>query len=179
MARPSEKALDYKKRAQGLSWEALRLLWQQIQAGETPDWDPGRAFEHLVIRGFELSGLRVEYAFDVPPDGKIIEQIDGMVFLGDTPFLIECKDRGAVDIVAVAKMRNPLLRRPPVTMGCVLITGGFTEPALILAGFAIPHQITLWSGDDIHAAVNKQDFKTALVERYDNLCMYGLVNFYS
>ena len=31
MARTSEKALGYKKRAQGLSWEGLRLLWQQIQ----------------------------------------------------------------------------------------------------------------------------------------------------
>src|SRR5205085_4407394 len=121
------------------------------------------AFEHLVVRGFELSGLRVEYAYDVPPEGAILEQIDGMVFLGDTPFLIECKDRDSVDFVAVAKMRNQLLRRPPVTMGCVFITGEFTQPALILAGFAVPHQITLWAGDDTKAALDAQDFKAPLI----------------
>jgi hypothetical protein len=177
VARPSEKALEYKARARGLSWEGLRALWEQIQAGETQEWDQGRAFEHLVVRGFELSGLRVEYAYDVPPEGRTIEQIDGIVFLGDTPFLIECKDRDGVDIVAVAKMRNQLLRRPFVTMGCVLITGEFTEPALILAGLAVPHQITLWAGDDIHAAVDANDFKTALEKKYNDLCMYGLITF--
>jgi hypothetical protein len=179
VAQPSEKALEYKKRAQGLSWEALRSLWQQIQDGKTPEWDPGRAFEHLVVRGFELSGLRVEYAYDVPPEGRIIEQIDGIVFLRDTPFLIECKDRDSVDFVAVAKMRNQLLRRPPVTMGCVFITGDFTEPARILAGFAIPHQITLWAGDDVRTALDAEDFKTALEKKYNDLCMYGLVGFWA
>ncbi|HZW30717.1 MAG TPA: restriction endonuclease [Isosphaeraceae bacterium] len=176
MAKPSGKALEYKTRAQGLSWEALRRLWRQIQDGETPEWDPGRAFEHLVVRGFELSGLRVEYAYDVPPEGAIIEQIDGMVFLGDTPFLIECKDRDSVDFEAVAKMRNQLLRRPPVTMGCVFITGAFTEPALILASFAVPHQITLWSGDDVEVALEARDFKARLVRKYNDLSMYGMTD---
>jgi hypothetical protein len=116
MARPSEKALESERRAQQLPWDGLRRLWQEIQDGEAPAWDPGRAFEHLVVRGSELSGPRVEYAYDVPPEGPIIEQIDGLVFLGDTPFLIECKDRDAVDFVAVAEMRNQLLRRAALTM---------------------------------------------------------------
>ena len=101
-----------------------------------------------------------------------------MVFRGDTPFLIECKDWDSVDFVAVAKMRNQLLRRPPVTMGCVFITGDFTGPAKILAGFAVPHQITLWSGDDAKAALDAEDFKTALKRKYNDLCMYGLAGFW-
>jgi hypothetical protein len=123
VAQPSEKALEYKQRAQGLSWDALRRLWRRIKEGSTSDWDEGKAFEHLVIRAFELSKLRVEYPFDVPPGGSIFEQIDGMVFLADTPFLVECKDRESVDVLAIAKLRHQLQRRPPATMGCVCITG--------------------------------------------------------
>jgi hypothetical protein len=99
-----------------------------------------------------------------------------MVFLGDTPFLIECKDRDSVDFEAVAKMRNQLLRRPPVTLGRVFITGDFTRPATILADFAVPHQITLWSGKDVKTALDAEDFKAPLVRKYHVLCMYGMTD---
>jgi hypothetical protein len=176
VAKPSDRALRYKQRAQQLSWDSLRDLWQEIKEGSTPDWDDGKAFEHLVVRAFELSGLRVEYPYDVPPAGKTIEQIDGIVYLGETPFLIECKDRDSVDIVVIAKMRNQLLRRPPATMGCVFITNNFTEPALILADFAVPHQITLWTGDNIETGITANDFKDSLFTKYNDLCMYGMTD---
>jgi hypothetical protein len=177
MARPTEKSLEYKKRAQKLSWESLRRLWRQIKDSSTPDWDEGKAFEHLVVRAFELSKLRVEYPFDVPPGGSILEQIDGMVFLNDTPFLIECKDKESVDIIAIAKLRHQLLRRPPVTMGCVCITGNYTQPALVLADLAIPQQIVLWSQEDIETALAEKDFRGPICAKYRDLCMYGLTDY--
>jgi hypothetical protein len=177
MARPSDKATRYKKTAQELDWVGLFSLWQQIQDGATPDWDAGKALEHLVVRAFELSGLRVEYPYDVPPGGKPIEQIDGIVFFDHMPFLIECKDKDAVDVEAIAKLRNQLSRRPPTTMGCVFITGAYTLQALILADFAVPHQITLWSGGDIEAALAVRDFREVLIKKYNDLCMFGLTDY--
>lgn len=177
MAKPSDKAIRYKLTARGLGWDALRSLWQQIKGEATPDWDDGKALEYLVVRAFELSGLRVEYPYDVPPGGKPIEQIDGIAFLDHLPFLIECKDRDPVDVEAIAKLRNQLARRPPTTMGCVFISGVYTLPALILADFALPYQITLWSGADIEAALEAGDFRKMLVEKYSNLCMFGLTDY--
>jgi hypothetical protein len=172
VARPSEKALEYNMPAQGLSWEALRSLWQQIQDGQTPEWDPGRAFEHLVIRAFELSKLRIEYPFDVPPGGSILEEIDGIVDLAETPFLRECKHKESVDVLAIAKLQHQLHRRPPVTMGCVCISGEFTLSALVLADLAIPQQIVLWSKKEIEAALARKDFRISLILTYIYLLMY-------
>ncbi len=176
MARPSEKDVKYKQDAQKLTWDQLNSLWGHIRQGATPDWERGKALEHLVVRAFELSGLRVEYPYHVPPGGNPIEQIDGMVFLDNTPFLIECKDQDGVDVETIAKLRNQLLRRPPSTLGCVFITGEFTEPALILADFTVPHQITLWSHGDIESALSACDFKESLIRKYHHLCMYGMTD---
>ena len=71
----------------------------------TAGWDEGQALEHLVIRAFRLNKLEAEYPYDVPPGGKAIEQIDGLVYLNCYTFLIECKDKETVDIEAIAKGR--------------------------------------------------------------------------
>jgi hypothetical protein len=89
MAKPSAKSKSDKQRAQAMGWPDLQDLWQAIISDTVSGWDQGKAFEHLVVRGFELSGLRVEYPYDVPPGGRPIEQIDGLVYLGESPFLIE------------------------------------------------------------------------------------------
>jgi hypothetical protein len=73
MARPSERDIRYKETAQKLTWDDLLGLWQAIKDEVTPNWDEGKALEHLVIRAFELAGLRVEYPYDVPPGGRPIE----------------------------------------------------------------------------------------------------------
>jgi hypothetical protein len=176
MVRPSEQALAYRKRIAELSWDDLSELWNDLQGGRLAGWDAGKALEYLVVRGFALSGLRVEYPYEVPLVGHPLEQIDGMVYLGDVPFLIECKDRQAVDIQAIAKMRNQLMRRPPATMGCVFVSGTFTRPAVTLCDFAAPHRITLWSGVDIADALQARDFAQALRRKYDELCMFGLTD---
>jgi Restriction endonuclease len=177
MAKPSNRDINYRDKAQKLTWKSLLPLWRRIKEGATPGWDEGKAFEHLIVRAFELSSLRVEYPFDVPPGGRPIEQIDGMVFLDQIPFLLECKDRDSVDVEAIAKLRNQLLRRPPTTMGCVFTTGGYAPAALILADFAVPHQITLWSGDDIEEALAARDFKKMLIKKYEDLCMFELTDY--
>jgi hypothetical protein len=151
VAKPSERDLEYITRAEKMAWKDLNGLWEQIKAGKTPGWDGGKALEHLVIRAFRLNKLEAEYPYDVPPRGKLIEQIDGLVYLSGCTFLIECKDKETVDIVAIAKLRNQLLRRPDTTFGCVFTADRFTDPALILAGFSLPHRILLWSGVDIES----------------------------
>ncbi|MEM7534821.1 MAG: hypothetical protein AAF639_21775 [Chloroflexota bacterium] len=174
MAKESIKDKQYRERAERMSWADLAHLWQQIKTGQTVDWDSGKALEHFVIRAFQLSDLRVEYPYDVPPTGQRIEQIDGAVYDQSYIFLIECKDMQTVDIEVVAKMRNQLMRRPATTFGCIFVAGRFTQPALMLAGFAIPHRILLWSEKDIETALENQNFKSMLREKYEYLCLFGL-----
>jgi hypothetical protein len=176
MARPSEKACEYIKRIEAMSWPELAVLWEAIKIGEVAGWEEGKAFEHLVMRGFALSGLAIEYPYDVPPGGSPIEQIDGLVILGCHTFLVECKDSDKVDIEAIAKLRNQLLRRPKTTFGCVFTTGAFTAPALIITDFSVPHRILLWSGFDVQECVSKKDFKKTLQDKYGHLCKYGLTD---
>lgn len=177
MAAPSSKAVAYKQRADAYSWREIATLWDQVKAGETPDWDNGKALEYLVVRAFRLSGLQVEYPYDVPPGGKPIEQIDGLVYLGELAFIIECKDtKDAVDMEVIAKVCNRLARRPPTTMGCVFVAGSFSTSALLLADLTTPHRVTLWTQDDIEASFRASDFKATLEKKYRYLCQFGLVD---
>lgn len=176
MANPSEKDLEYIQRAEAMSWPDLTALWKLIKVGKTPDWEGGKAFEHLVIRAFKLNGLEAEYPYDVPPGGKPIEQIDGLVHLQAHTFLMECKDKDAVDIEAIAKLRNQLLRRPETTLGCVFTTGEFTAPALIITDFSVPHRILLWSEREIEGCLKQENFGAVLLTKYRHLCKYGLTD---
>lgn len=176
MARPSETDLEYIRRIEKLSWKDLLALWQGIKSGQTPGWQEGKALEHLVIRAFRLSKLEADYPYDVPPGGKAIEQIDGLVYLEALIFLIECKDRKTVEIEAIAKLRNQLLRRPDTTFGCVFTPDRFTTPALILTDFSVPHRILLWSGIEIEDCLRRRDFAATLLEKYRHLCKYGLTD---
>jgi hypothetical protein len=176
VATPSEKDLEYIARVEKMSWKHLSALWEQIKSGNTPDWESGKALEHLVIRAFKLNKLEAEYPYDVPPGGKVIEQIDGLVHMRCYTFLIECKDKESVDIEAIAKLRNQLLRRPDTTFGCVFAAERFTEPALLLADFSLPHRILLWSEVDIERCLQKKDFASTLLGKYRHLCKYGLTD---
>jgi hypothetical protein len=160
-----------------MQWPDLVVLWEQVKNEDTPGWDGGAALEYLVVRAFELSGLEVEYPYHVPPGGKPLEQIDGLVHQDCHTFLIECKDKGAVDIEAIAKLRNQLLRRPETTLGCVFVSGRFTEPALILAGFSVPYRVLLWQGPDIEACLQGTNCAEMLRDKYRHLCKYGLTDY--
>ena len=54
MARPSEKAAEYIKTIEAMKWPALSKLWQAVRNSSATEWEAGKAFEHLVIRGFAL-----------------------------------------------------------------------------------------------------------------------------
>jgi hypothetical protein len=176
VARPSERDEGYVKTAEAMGWSDLADLWEQIKVGDTPEWDGGKALEHLIVRGFILSRLEAEYPYDVPPGGKPLEQIDGLVYLQCYAFLLECKDKDTVDIEAIAKLRNQLLRRPDTTFGCVFAADRFTAQALVLVDFSVPHRILLWSGVDIEDCVRRNDFAAMLLDKYRHLCKYGLTD---
>jgi len=177
MAKPSKKALAYIEAAQAMQWADLSELWKSIKSGNTPGWDKGKALEHLVVRAFELSGLDVGYPYDVPPVGRPIEQIDGVVYLDHLAFLIECKDSDSADVAVISKMRHQLERRPPTTFGCIFVAGRFTEAASIVAGVTPPHRLILWNKSDIETALERQDFGSALVNKYRNMCRFGMADF--
>ncbi len=174
MAKKSDKALEYERKIQRMKWPKLKVLWSQIKADSTPEWDDGKALEYLVIRGFQLNGLEVEYPFDVPPGGKPVEQIDGAVFLGNLVFLIECKDKDKEDVAPISNMEHILMRRPPTTLGCVFVAGAFTGPAIFRAGSSGQHRLLLWQEEDIDDAMATCNFKEKLIEKYRILCLYGM-----
>jgi hypothetical protein len=176
MATPSEKSKTYVQRAENLDWSGIQSLWKEIQTGDATGWDEGKALEHLIVRGFKLSNLEVEYPFDVPPGGKPIEQIDGIIYLNELVFLIECKDKDSSDVEVIAKVRHQLSRRPPTTFGCIFVTGAFTSPALILADLTEPRRLLLWTKDDIEKAIDANNFKDALIRKYKDLCKFGLLD---
>ena len=56
---------EYKQRIADYDSPQLLELWSQIQARDTPNWEPGRALEYLIIRAFEIEGATVTYPFSV------------------------------------------------------------------------------------------------------------------
>ena len=52
---------EYQARIQGYDRSQLLTLWDHIQNNDTPDWEPGRALEYLVVRSFELESAEVAY----------------------------------------------------------------------------------------------------------------------
>lgn len=158
---------EYVLRARQMDWHALRMLWREIEAGSAAGWPPGRALEHLVLRAFELSGAAVRWPYTVPIAGEIVEQIDGAVHVHGLSFIVECKDTAApLNIDAIARLRNQLLRRPASAVGLIFSRSGFTEAAVTLAGFLAPQTILMWSGWEIASLVHQEDFSSALLERY-------------
>jgi hypothetical protein len=78
-------------------------------------WDEGKALEYLVLRAFQLDGAEVAWPYTVKVKDRIVEQIDGVMYVDSLACLIECKDTSQeVNIEAIAKLRNQLLRRPAV-----------------------------------------------------------------
>ena len=71
-------------------------------------------------------------------------------------YLVECKDEKATDIEAIAKLRNQLMRRPDTTLGCVFTREHFTTAAVIVADFATPQRILLWSRGDIEGGLEPE-----------------------
>lgn len=157
-------------------------MWQGIEQRDTPGWDPGKAFEYLVLRAFELDGAEVRFPFQVQlfEEGAVVEQIDGAIHLRELSCLVESKDTGEpMGIEPIAKMRNQLLRRPGGVGGVVFSRTGFTGPAVRLAHFCAPQAILLWDGEEFAHAITHPTRRVAvrLLSKYRRYVERGMPNY--
>jgi hypothetical protein len=152
---------------QELGWRELRELWDKIQHERATDWDPGKALEYLVPRAFQLDGARVKWPYRVPLHDEIVEQIDGVIEVDGLFCLVETKDwNKPISIDPIAILRNQLLRRPASTIGMVFSSSGYTDAALLLAGYLGGQTILLWLPGEITLALKKEQIVPLLLAKY-------------
>lgn len=157
----------YRTRIREYDSARLLELWSAIDAGDTPGWEPGRAFEYLVIRAFELEGADVRWPYAVELGDERIEQIDGAVYSDGMSCLLESKDQAKpIKVEPIAKLRNQLLRRPAGTIGIVFSRRGFTAPAKTLAQLCAPQAILLWNGEEVDYALRNHSFCGSLRKKH-------------
>jgi Restriction endonuclease len=154
---PRVKDDQAEAKIQALGWAGLRDLWTRIQNRDTPDWDPGKAFEYLVLRIFQLDGAVVRWPYRVTLHGEHVEQIDGVVVAAGLHAMVESKDQNdPVAIEPIAKLRNQLMRRPVATIGMVFSRSGYTDPALTLASYLSGQTILLWQPMEVEFALRNE-----------------------
>ncbi len=144
--------------AQAMDRGSLLELWERVKGRSVPvgEWPAGGAFEHLVVRAFELEGAEVRWPYQVtyPQKFGAVEQIDGVVRLDGMAFLLESKDLDeAASIEALAKLRFRLEARPPGTMGVLFSANDFTLATEVFAQFASPLNVLLWGRTDLDLAL--------------------------
>lgn len=160
-------AAEYQQRIATYDRSRLLELWRQIEASNTPDWEPGKALEYLIPRAFELEGASVTYPFIIQMGGTILEQIDGAIYCDGFACLVECKDQADnIAIDPVAKLRNQLLRRPAGVIGLIFTTTQFTQATQILAQYNANQAILLWEGSEIDYALQNHCFRRGLIQKY-------------
>lgn len=170
--------VEYQARIAGMGWTELSRLWDGINARDTQDWEPGKAFEYLVLRAFELDGADVKYPYTAHLLGEEVEQIDGAVYWGGLKCLVESKDTAEpVDFKPLAKLRSQLQRRPAEAIGIVFSRNGFTDPALLLAQFLSPQSILLWRGDELAYALSRRSMGQGLLKKYRVCIEEGLPDY--
>lgn len=168
-------AAEYEAKIKKLKWAGLRNLWAAIVAGATPGWDPGKAFEYLILRAYELNKAVVKYPYSVVLDDEEIEQIDGSVRIGSLYALVEVKDEADnLAIAPVAKMRNQLMRRPGGVIGLVFSRLGFTRPAQVLARYTLPQAVLLWGGDEVEFALENENLAELTEKKFRRCVDLGL-----
>ena len=146
----------------------LRKFWNQIKAGNTPGWAAGKALEYMLVRAFDLEGAEVVY----PYNNNVLnaqEQFDGYIYVKDlgAGFLIECKDwKEKVAFDELAKLHGRLTYRIPSTFGIFLSKSGFTPSAVELMFMMHPHNVLLWSYDEIDECFKNFKFMKALKFKY-------------
>lgn len=169
---------EYREAIRELDQQGLLELWERIKTGDTPGWPPGRAFEYLVLRAFELEAAVVKWPFTVELDGQVIEQLDGAVHVGGLSCLIESKDRkGELDAEPIAKLRNQLLRRPAHAIGSIFSRLGFTPSAKTLAKFLAPQTILLWEGAEVEFAISRECMVSGLLAKFQHAVEEGFPDY--
>ncbi len=168
----------YQKRIARFQRRDLLRLWQSIQKGNTREWEAGKAFEYLVLRAFELEGAEVRWPYSVPLEEAELEQIDGVIYSDGLACLVECKDIAEpINVEAIAKLRNQLLRRPAATVASIFSRSGFTSPAVTLARFMAPQTILLWPGYEVEFALQNRCMRRGLEAKYRHCVEQGFPNY--
>ena len=161
-----------------LDWHGIQEMWRSVRLGATPGWEPGRAFEHLILRAFELDGATVRWPYTVVLHDHLVEQIDGAVYAGGLSCLVEAKDTAQrVNFDAVNKLRHQLSRRPAGVVGLLFSRSEFTRPAITLAEFLAPANVLLWTGADLTLALERRSMVGALESKYRYSVEKGLPNY--
>jgi hypothetical protein len=162
---------EYKSRIKTMGWARLRAFHERLVEGRVEGWEPGKAFEYLILRAFELEGAVVTWPYVIrmwpsEPGGET-EQIDGAVYVDGLACIVEAKDTtNPADISPIAKMRNQLLRRPSSSVGLLFSRGGFSAAATTLIKFVAPQTILLWTGDEVAHALKHRAFRQGLHSKY-------------
>lgn len=87
-------------------------------------------------------------------------------------FLLECKDwKTSVSFDELAKLHSRLSYRMPSTYGIFVSKNGFTSSAVELLYMMHPHNILLWSFDEIDECFKNQKFLKALKYKYQYAMM--------
>ncbi len=111
--------------------EALRRRFTGLAAMTLPR-QRGLAFEGALNDFFKLDGLCIREAFTLASsDGKVGEQIDGLVAMESHPVLVEAKWHA--DPLGVDDVCRHLVRvygRPPGVHGLIVSASGFAVPAI-------------------------------------------------
>ncbi|MBC8115370.1 MAG: hypothetical protein H7062_13385 [Candidatus Saccharimonas sp.] len=157
------------------SHRALLKLWQQIVARDTPEWEPGKAFEFLILRAFEIEKADICWPFPVNLADQLVEQIDGVVYAAGLSCLVEakdCSDKTAME--PIAKLRSQLLRRPVGVIGALFSSSGFTDPSVTLSRFLGPPTILLWGPEDVMYCLKKKSMVDGLRRKYRYAVEQGL-----
>jgi hypothetical protein len=171
---------EYETAIQKLRWPGLRNLWADILGGTIdPWWQPGKAFEYLVVRMFQLDKAQVTWPYSVHLfGGPASEQIDGSVRFAGLNCLVESKDENdPIAIDPIAKLRNQLLRRPSGTIGLVFTTTRFTPTAVLMTHFTLPQAILLWTGVEVAYALDRRQIWEFTQEKYRACVEHGMVDF--
>jgi restriction endonuclease len=162
---------DYTSRIRTMGWARLRAFHERLVEGRLEGWEPGKAFEYLILRAFELegSGVTWPYVIQLSPSesGGETEQIDGAVYVDGLACIVEAKDTARTTrIEPIAKMRNQLLRRPSSSVGLIFSRGGFSSAALSLIRYVGPQTILLWEGKEVAHALKHRAFREGLQKKY-------------
>jgi hypothetical protein len=169
-------AAEYENKIQLMHWAELRSLWNNIEQRDTVGWEPGKAFEYLVLRAFQLDGADVKFPYRVKFFEEEIEQIDGAIYYAGLSCLVESKDfkdDQNIDVAPISKLRNQLLRRPAGTIGLIFSRTSFTSPAITLCHFSLPQSILLWEGKEMEYALKHERICSQLVQKYRICVEFG------
>ncbi|QRN96337.1 restriction endonuclease [Archangium violaceum] len=133
-------------------------LWERVKKGEDlSPWSPGRAFEFLILRAFQLEGAQVIWPFR----GEW-EQVDGAIYVEGLSCLLECKHwREPVDFSPIAKLKVRVDRRPPPVVGLFFSARDFTLPARQELHAHSLRNVLLWGTRDVDLAL-RNGMRTAL-----------------